>query len=166
MLLVISVRKLAIACILCAVCFVIFDKSAITVASRYIHISHIGYHMARFLFTPRPWAPEPNYSFLIFPSLLTWLSAPFMFIGAIRLFLRRRQARLLIIYTAVITIFYSVVPVLQGPRHRLQIIPIFTLFVYEGYRWFAAQASHKRYVTYASADAAHDHELPVRLNTG
>lgn len=74
----------------------------------------------QFILTPRPWAIEPNYTFLFIPSVLHWLLAFPCGLAALQLWFRSGQARLLIIYFLAVVAFFCMIPSLGGPRHRVQ----------------------------------------------
>lgn len=77
--------------------------------------------LVRFALTPQPWAIEPAYAFLLLPSMLHWLFFLPSLAGGVLLWRRSRATALLLLYLAVVVLFYAVVPELQGPRQRLQV---------------------------------------------
>lgn len=75
----------------------------------------------RFPLTPRFWNVEANYSFLSFPAIMHWMLFLPMFSAGFHLWRAYPLARLPLMYLAVFFAFYSVVPEVQDPRHRVQI---------------------------------------------
>lgn len=92
------------------------------VETEYVRASPLGvlYGSVRYLLTPRPWGIEHDSSFLLLPSILHWLFFLPSAVGAVFLWRRSRAAALLLLYLGVSILFYSIVPSLQGPRHRVQ----------------------------------------------
>lgn len=80
----------------------------------------------RFLLTPQPWSVDPKYGFLIVPAvlhLIWFLPAAY---GAIDLAKQSSTFRLLLWCGLVVVVFYGIVDELQGPRHRLQILALWS----------------------------------------
>lgn len=87
-----------------------------------LHSEGFVFSLMRFTLTPQPWSIDPAYSFLLIPSILHWLLLIPALIGGVLLWRGSKEARMLLLYFVVISVFYSFVPELQGPRHRLQIV--------------------------------------------
>jgi hypothetical protein len=85
----------------------------------YVALAQAAEGLVRVLATPRPWAIEPAYSFLLVPAILHWASAPFLAVGLVLLWRHSSVARALVLFALVVIAFYALVPELQGPRHRL-----------------------------------------------
>ncbi len=79
------------------------------------------YGTLRFALTPQPWSIDASYSFLQIPSMLHWLFFIPALGGGAFLWKRAPGASLLLVVLATLTVFYGMVPILQEPRHRLQI---------------------------------------------
>jgi hypothetical protein len=76
--------------------------------------------------SPQPWSIDPEYSFLVLPSLLHWLLFFPTAIGCIMLWHNVPRARALIVYLITALIVYGAgLDELQGPRHRVQLIFIY-----------------------------------------
>ncbi len=75
----------------------------------------------RFPLTPQPWQIEPEYTFLILPSILHWLTLIPAAGAALALWRTRSRERILLCYLLITTLFFALVPEVQGPRHRVQI---------------------------------------------
>lgn len=86
----------------------------------------------QFLLTPRPWGINPSYSFLIVPSTVHWLLAPIAAFGALNVVRTSRIGRFLVFYAIIVVCFFSVVPVLIGPRHRLQMSIVLAWLQFHG----------------------------------
>lgn len=95
--------------------------------------------MVRMVFTPVPWQVEPNYSFLLIPSILHWLLLGPATLGGILLWRRSKNVILLIIYLMLALLLYGSFGELQGPRHRVQLIFIICWlqfeFLWSFYHW-------------------------------
>jgi len=81
----------------------------------------IAWGLARFPLTPRPWDIEIGYRFATLAAWLHWLMFAPMLYGMLRLWRESGVLRLLLLYAAVVVVFYAFVPFLQDDRHRLQI---------------------------------------------
>jgi hypothetical protein len=76
--------------------------------------------------SPQPWSIDPNYSFLLLPSLLHWLMLIPTVIGCFMLWHEVPRARVPIVYLLVALVAYGAgLDELQGPRHRVQLIFIY-----------------------------------------
>jgi hypothetical protein len=86
-----------------------------------------------FLMTPRPFHLDPEYSFLLFPSIYHWCVFPFAVFGFWYVWkMRTTFSRFMIIYFLTFVAFYSVFEGLQGARHRLQLAFAFGSFEFFG----------------------------------
>jgi hypothetical protein len=100
-----------------------------------------GFH---FLLTPQPWSITETYSFLQIPMIFQWVFFAPMLIGAVQLWQRGGQCRLLLLTLLTFIAFYSIFPAHQGPRHRVQIVALFALAEFQ-FIWSAVlsrKASH------------------------
>lgn len=100
----------------------------------YFSLANPIYGLVHFILTPVPWRVTPGYSFLMIPAIINWATLPLAIYGMIQIWRTSTPARLLIIYCAVVVAVYSFVPMLQGPRQRVQILPFIAIFVYAGFR--------------------------------
>lgn len=93
------------------------------------------YGIFRFLLTPIPFNIQESYSFLFFGSCLNWLLFVFLLLGIGTVFIRLKKSyflSFLLVYCFVLITFYGLNENLQGPRHRIQLIPFLILFQYIG----------------------------------
>ncbi|QYF91983.1 hypothetical protein KY495_14485 [Massilia sp. PAMC28688] len=74
---------------------------------------------------PRPWSLEPEYTFLLIPSLLHWAFLPALIAGAVMLWRQAPVYRLLLIYFLTMLLFYGAFEELQGARQRVQVLFIY-----------------------------------------
>ena len=95
--------------------------------------------LIRFILTPQPWNIEPSYSFLTIPSIFHWLFTIPSIIAFFFLWRRHDQTRLLLIYGIVVSLFYSILPEYQGPRHRVQ-LGFMLAWIQFHFLWIALQA--------------------------
>jgi len=79
----------------------------------------------RYLLTPRPWATQIDYSFLLIPCWLHWLFFIPTLLGLLSLWRYSNTTKLIVLYFLVVVCFYAFVPELQGVRQRVQIVFIF-----------------------------------------
>ncbi len=79
------------------------------------------YPAIRFLLMPQFWTLQPNEHFLFPATVMHWLLFGPLLFGAAALWGKGARCRLVLIYMAVLIAFYSLVPELQGYRHRLQL---------------------------------------------
>jgi hypothetical protein len=101
----------------------------------------------RMSLTPQPWSIEPSYTFLFIPSILHWLFLfPTIWSGYL-LWHHSKEMKLLIIYLIIVYIFYGVIDELQGPRHRVQIIPINAWLQFH-FVWSSLAVKKYRFVIY------------------
>lgn len=88
--------------------------------------SRIVLGTAKMALSPQPWSIDPNYSFLLLPSLLHWVLFVPTVIGCIMLWHDVPRARVLIVYLLTALVVYGAgLDELQGPRHRVQLIFIY-----------------------------------------
>ncbi len=85
----------------------------------------------RFVLTPQPWGISPTYSFLQVPMILQWLFAVPAVVGAVLLWQRNRECRLLILVLLTFIAFYAMFQAHQGPRHRVQLTALFALVEFQ-----------------------------------
>ena len=71
--------------------------------------------------TPRPWGLDTEYQFLFIASLFHWLFYFPMLIGIVLMWRQYPQVRILLIYFAIIMLFYGSFTEGLGPRQRFQI---------------------------------------------
>jgi len=98
------------------------------------HVTNPLIGMVRFIMTPLPFHMEEGYDFLLFSSLIDFLSLP-LFLYGLYLFsrLNSKYKYLILIYFLIILFFYGSFAELQGPRHKIQILPFIILFQGLGY---------------------------------
>lgn len=98
--------------------------------------------MIRMALTPQPWSITPAYSFLFIPSILHWmLFVPALISGWI-LARKSKEFTFLIIYLLVSLLLYSFYEVLQGTRHRVQVIPVIVWLQFH-FLWLMLQVAFK-----------------------
>lgn len=90
-------------------------------AVEYVQPGQIVLGLVRAPLTPQPWSIDEEYSFLLIPSVLHWLLFVPAVIGAVVLWGRAAGARFVLVFFALMILFYAMVPELQGPRHRVQL---------------------------------------------
>lgn len=79
------------------------------------------YPALRFFLMPQFWTLQRDESFLLISSLFHWaLFIPLLY-GAYTLWKKSKVCRLFLIYSIIAITFYSMVPELQGYRHRMQL---------------------------------------------
>ena len=95
-------------------------------ASRHLNLVDIPFGTIRMLLTPLPWSIDYSYRFLLVSSIFhCLLFIPTVF-GLYSIWKHSHEAKLLIIFSCFMILLYGAVPVLQGPRHRLQIVYMFS----------------------------------------
>ncbi len=104
----------------------------------FVDLSGVPWGLFRFSLTPRPWATEPNYSFLIVPAIVHWLLFIPAVMAGVALWLRRPLARLPLTYLVVVITLFAAVPAVQGPRHRVQILPLIVWLQFQSVWWLLA----------------------------
>lgn len=92
----------------------------------HLNFSGIPYGLIRIILTPQPWSVESKYSFLFFPSVFQWLFVVPSVLGVFWLWRSSREARLLILFSCCILLLYAMFLAEQGPRHRLQVVYMFS----------------------------------------
>jgi len=92
-----------------------------------------------FLVTPRPWGIRPDYEFLRIPALLHWATLPLLPLGAWRMWRTHRYLQPLVLYAGLTVAFYSTVPWLVGPRHRLQLAFVLAWMQFAACAWLLEQ---------------------------
>jgi len=96
-------------------------------------LSNPLFGVVHFLMTPRPFHLEPEYSFLLIPSIYHWCVFPFAVFGSWSVWkMRTPFSRFMIIYFLTFVAFYSTFEGLQGARHRLQLAFAFGIFEFFG----------------------------------
>lgn len=78
----------------------------------------------RFALTPQPWSIVPEYKYLLPSSIYNYLMFIPMLMGGVKLWRFSKISRLLILYALICCGLYSILPELQGPRHRYQLVPV------------------------------------------
>lgn len=89
-------------------------------------------NVAHFLLTPIPWQIGKEYGFLLVPAICHVIFAPLALWGAWVMWKRAGLAQIPVWYVLLATLFYSLVPELSGPRHRVQLVPFLLLFQFLG----------------------------------
>ncbi len=111
--------------ILCLLVYINMFESVIATGFRTLKFESMGYGLLHFVFTPRPWAVEDNYSFLVIPAIWHWLMFLPSSVGLVLLWRDSVALRLLVIYLLGVTTLYTLLPDYQGPRHRWQVSFVF-----------------------------------------
>lgn len=88
----------------------------------YVRPGGVATGLVRFLLTPRPWAVDPGYSFLLFPSIAHWVFVVPALAAGVVLWRRSPGARLPLLYFGLVLLLYALVPDAQSPRRRVQAI--------------------------------------------
>lgn len=87
----------------------------------------------RFLVTPVPFHTAPSYAYLDIPQLVYWILLPCMVYGIFTVWRRATlTARFMVIYFLIMILLYGSFTTLQGPRHRVQVDGLITIFQYYG----------------------------------
>lgn len=73
------------------------------------------------MLTPRPWALDAAYSYLIMPATLHWMFFIPTIIGLVIMWIEVPQLRPLLLYLLVVLMFYGAFEELQGVRQRFQV---------------------------------------------
>ncbi len=81
----------------------------------------------RFSLTPLPWSIIDSYSYLKISSIANMVLIIPAVIGAYCLSKNSPIVCIMVVYLLVCWVFYSIVPELQGPRHRAQFVPFISL---------------------------------------
>ena len=76
----------------------------------------------RILLTPQPWSIEPNYEYLLLPSVLHLVFLLPALAGVAGLWRRLPGARLAIAFYLTIVLVFALFLKQQGPRHRYQVV--------------------------------------------
>lgn len=93
--------------------------------------------------TPQPWSIEPEYSYLLIPSILHWVLFIPAVIAAIGMFQKNAVFRFAAIYFMVLMFFYGSIPELLGPRDRLQVSWVLIWAQFQVI-WYLTQAATQR----------------------
>ena len=101
------------------------------------HFTNPFVGIIRYLLTPLPFHMENGYEFLLFASLLNFLLFP-LFLYGIYLFYKidSKYKYFILSYFSVLLLFYGCFIELQGPRHKIQILPFISLFQFYGFYGF------------------------------
>jgi len=91
----------------------------------------------RYLLTPLPFHMDIGYEYLMFSSLLNFLTFG-LFIYGIYVFMmiENKYKYFILSYFMIILLFYGCFRELQGPRHKIQILPFIALFEFLGFYTF------------------------------
>jgi len=120
----------------------------------FLEPSGLLFGLLRFPLTPRPWSIQPNYTFLLLPSVLHWVFFVPTVFAAIALWVRVPLARIPILYLLTTIAFFAVIPEVQGPRHRVQVLPLFAWLEFHA-MWLAFAATDGRAERLDAALVAH-----------
>jgi len=118
---------------------IIFSVIIIIVGGQYlvnnfvqqISISHFPLGFFRYTVGPVPWGVATSYAFLTPAAILHWLLFPAGIVGAL-LLINNQYARLILIYVILMSISYAFSPDASGPRFRLQITLLYSVFQFYG----------------------------------
>lgn len=110
----------------------------------------------RVIVTPQPWSIDEAFGFMTLPSVMHWLLLPVLPFGAYALWRDKGIGRLVLIIVATLVFFYAIVPDLQGPRSRVQMLPLIAVLQYRGLLMLIGFGSGRRgsESTMVSASAA------------
>lgn len=72
--------------------------------------------------TPQPWSIQPEYTFLLVPSILNWIFFLPTLIGGWNLWHQSKKSGILLIYLIISLGFYANFPGEDGPRQRVQLM--------------------------------------------
>ena len=122
-------RKFVVFPIVIALLFSFYAKIGAYEYQLYPHLLAVGGF--RFLLTPQPWSITSSYSFLQVPMILQWLFLGPAVVGAVQLWRQHRECRLLILVLLAFVAFYSIFPAHQGPRHRVQLVALFSVIEFQ-----------------------------------
>lgn len=78
--------------------------------------------VVRILLTPQPWSIDPNYEYLLLPSVLHITLLVPALLGFWALWRHYPAARFLVIYYAATMLLFAAFPRQQGPRYRYQVV--------------------------------------------
>lgn len=92
------------------------------------------------LLTPRPWAVDPNYSFLKIPAILHWIFIAPALVMAVQVWRAHSYARVLLLFSGIVVCAYAAFTELEGPRHRLQILPVLCWLQFHFVWWLLPKA--------------------------
>lgn len=79
------------------------------------------YGGVRMFLTPRPWAVQSDFSFLLIPSILHWLFVPAVVWGSFELWQQYPRTRTLLIFLLLMLVLYGAHEESQGIRQRFQL---------------------------------------------
>lgn len=83
---------------------------------------NIIYGVVRLYLTPRPWAIESEYSFLMLPSVIHLVLLIPSVYGGFLLWKNSKETRLVLIYLFIVILIYGSYSEIQGVRQRFQIV--------------------------------------------
>jgi len=93
-----------------------------------------------FLLTPRPFFADEIHGFLNYASVFNWILMPIFIMGAYVCYKSRNKfVYFLIIYFSIFVLFYGGFYDLNGPRHRLQLLFVISIFQFVGLKVFLSQ---------------------------
>ncbi len=116
--------RLALLCVFALGFAAMAFRAPLSSASGTISGTNAAEGFVRILLTPQPWSIEPNYGFLLLPSLLHWLMLVPAVFGILRLNQISVEARLLTVYSLLCLSAFAVSDALIGPRQRLVVCPL------------------------------------------
>ncbi len=122
-------RKWILLPVMIGVLVLVYAKIGADDQQLYPHLMLAG--SVRFVLTPQPWTISPTYSFLQVPMILQWLFAIPAVVGAVILWRRSRECRLLVLVLLTFIAFYAMFQAHQGPRHRIQLTALFALVEFQ-----------------------------------
>jgi len=103
--------------------------------------------VVHFLLAPRPFFTDEIYAVLNFASLIHWLFFPMFLIGIyVGLKPKNKFIYFLVIYLLTFVLFYGSFEFLNGSRHRLQLLFVFSVFQFIGLKWFIRQISPRKVI--------------------
>lgn len=149
-------RKWVLAPLAIAALLLLYAKIAPQDQELYPHLILVG--AVRYVLTPQPWSIEPSYSFLQIPMILQWSFFVPACLGAIALWQRSRECRLLLLIMFIFIAFYAMFQAHQGPRHRVQLVALSALVEWQFLSWafqtIVTRGARRRGRTWQSWEAA------------
>lgn len=122
----------------------IYDKNILNIFLSQVKFDFV-LNIIRFLLSPVPFNYEDGYNFLVFASLLNWLSFPFVVIGFILILKRKdKKYNFILILNVLIVIFFAGFDELLGPRQRLVLTPYLTILMFLGFQYIYKTIYFKR----------------------
>ncbi|HEY0996785.1 MAG TPA: hypothetical protein VGD77_12395 [Gemmatimonadaceae bacterium] len=94
--------------------------------------ANLAFGWLRTLLSPQPWSLQAGYGFLLVPAVLHFVAFPLLVYGAWALVRHPGPRRFPFIYAALVLVSVAAYPELQGPRHRIQLLPVIAWAQFHG----------------------------------